>query len=259
MRRDNPGPWLMGWSALLAGVLSGACSSAPADNGPDPEPEPEPRTAALACPGTSARQHILVDASHDGGVWWYPQGDGFDPGAEHQGQRLADYLRSSGYVVDELARGARITDTVLASYAGVIRAGKYGPYTASELRAYQWYLGCATTLVLLGDFLRDGAKDELALSVGINAQGQVTGTVSSFAEHPINEGATAFSYIAGSVLAEPVASGISVLGWLDTGQAVMGIVAHPTARIFFLGDTNGVEEVPQPLVDNLMAWGFAER
>jgi len=64
------------------------------------------------------------------------------------------------------------------------------------------------------------------------------------------------AFTAGSILTEPIPTGITVLGWLDTGEAVMGVVTHPRARIFFLGDTNGLEEVPQPLVDNLIAWGF---
>ena len=76
-----------------------------------------------------------MDASRDGGVWWYPQGEaGFDPAAPHQGQRLADYLRSRGYVVDELPRGRIVSDTLLwPTYAGVIRAGQYGTYTAARV------------------------------------------------------------------------------------------------------------------------------
>ncbi len=255
MRLDNAGPRLMGWTVLLAGVMSGACSSSPA--GDEPVPEPEPKAAALACPGASTGQHILVDASRDGGVWWYPQGEaGFDPEAPHQGQRLADYLRSGGYVVDELPRGEVVSDTLLATYAGVIRAGQYGTYTAGELRAYDWFLGCGSTLVLLGEFLHEGGRDKLAESIGIPFRGKVTGVVTTFAAHPITQGADMLPFVAGAVLVEPIGSGIEVLGWLDTGEAVMGVLAHPKARIFFLGDTNGLEEVPQPLVDNLIAWGF---
>ena len=60
----------------------------------------------------------------------------------------------------------------------------------------------------------------------------------------------------GSMLQAPLPAGITVLGWLDSGQPVMGVVAHPKAKIFFLGDTNELEQVPQPLVDNLLRWGF---
>jgi hypothetical protein len=41
-----------------------------------------------------------------------------------------------------------------------------------------------------------------------------------------------------------------------TGSAVMGIIKHPTAKIFFIGDINGLEQTPQPLTDGLIAWLF---
>src|SRR3954453_17646048 len=50
---------------------------------------------------------ILVDASKDGGTWWFPQAPPFFSDlADHQGKAIADYLRSVGYQIDELPRGA---------------------------------------------------------------------------------------------------------------------------------------------------------
>jgi len=245
--------------AVLATLAACSDSGAPTDTPRDPGAPADtlPVTPALACPGPEVKGHILVDASRDGGVWWYPQGEaGFDAAAPHQGQGLADYLRSRGYVVDELSRGRIVSDTLLATYAGAIRAGQYGTYTEGELRAYDWFLDCGSTLVLLGEFLHEGGRDKLAESIGVPFQGKVTGVVTTFAEHPITQGMDMLAFTAGSILTEPIPTGITVLGWLDTGEAVMGVVTHPRARIFFLGDTNGLEEVPQPLVDNLIAWGF---
>jgi len=38
---------------------------------------------------------------------------------------------------------------------------------------------------------------------------------------------------------------------------VMGLVTNfPNTRIFFLGDGNGIEMVPQPLTQNLVNWLF---
>lgn len=245
---------------LLVALATAACSASPSDTGagpdPEPAPAPEPRQTTLACATTGQAGRVLVDASRDGGVWWYPQGDAFDPEAPHQGQRLADYLRSRGYVVDELPRGRIVSDTLLSSYVGVIRAGQYGTYTAREVRAYAWFLDCGMTVVLLGEFLHEGGHDKLAESMGINASGNLTGLVTTFAEHPITVGVEEIAFIAGSGIGNATAGGIEVLGWLDTGEPVMGVVSHPKGRIFFLGDTNGLEEVPQPLVDNLIAWGF---
>src|SRR5262249_30671099 len=54
---------------------------------------------------------ILVDASKDGGVWWWPQtpSNGYSENRDHQGKPLADYLKKLGYEVDELPLGAIIT------------------------------------------------------------------------------------------------------------------------------------------------------
>jgi hypothetical protein len=35
-----------------------------------------------------------------------------------------------------------------------------------------------------------------------------------------------------------------------------GMSLHPTARILYLGDTNVIEDVPQPFIGNLLAWGL---
>jgi hypothetical protein len=47
-----------------------------------------------------------------------------------------------------------------------------------------------------------------------------------------------------------------VLGRLSSGEAVMGVLARGDARVFFIGDMNGIQLLPQPLVQNLVAWGF---
>src|SRR5438067_13727394 len=65
----------------------------------DPAPQP------VLCPSSSFPRAVLVDATHDGGAWWFPQGGPFISTQPHQGQALADTLRPKGYAVDELARG----------------------------------------------------------------------------------------------------------------------------------------------------------
>ena len=146
---------------------------------------------------------ILVDATHDGGVWWYPQTRDFSPYIVHQGQALANYLRGLGFVVDELPRGIAITSTILSKYDLVIRAGKFMSYSAEELQAYEEYLARPTTLLLVGEFMRTGEKDELAEQIGISLTGMVKDTVNIFAEHAITKGISPFYYIAGSVLFNP--------------------------------------------------------
>jgi len=207
------------------------------------------------CPDLDAAGRILVDASHDGGVWWFPQVYPFDPEQDHQGKALADHFRECGYAVDELGRGTTVTDSILRGYHIVIRAGKFGAYQASELDAYEEYLSCETTLILLGEFLRDGQTDPVAERLGLHFGGVYRGTVTDISAHPITEGVASVPYFTGSALLEFDPSRVTVLGRLD-GLPVFGILHGYAAKVFFMGDTNTLELVPQPLVTNLMAWGF---
>lgn len=219
---------------------------------------------------------ILIDASHDGGVWWYPQANGFSSAKDHQGKALADYLRSKGFDVDELPRGTTVTSDILIKYNKVIRAGKFGNYSESELKAYDEFLDKKSSLILISEFLRSGERDELAERIGIPFTGLAKGEVKIFADHPITKNVIPFSYITGSVVLDVSSNPmIEVLGCLaeDTpvelsnskisnqvdppdGIAVMGILHHPKAKIFFIGDINGIEGMPQPLISNLVHWAF---
>ena len=228
---------------LLLGLLFiAACG----DSGPtDPDPAVSTR--------------ILVDASRDGGAWWFPQAGSFDSSADHQGKALADYLRSEGYTVDELPRGSMVSPGRLTQYFMVLRASYFGPpaYTAGELAEYQAFLDRGGVLWLVSDHHLSG--DALSASLGITMAGAYSGTATTFAIHPIMEGVTSHAYNGGGALSGAIPAGITVLGWLDAGRTlpIMGTKALRKGRVFFLGDINGLEEVPQPLVSNLLAWATA--
>jgi hypothetical protein len=36
----------------------------------------------------------------------------------------------------------------------------------------------------------------------------------------------------------------------------MGLLHGRAAKVFFIGDVNGIQTMPQPFVNNLLAWGF---
>jgi Big-like domain-containing protein len=204
---------------------------------------------------------ILIDASHDGGVWWFPQAGTFDPDQPHQGKALADYLRAQGFTVDELPRGVVIGDAILDRYTRVIRAGlcvANDPFDQSQLDAYARFLTRTVTLLIFGDHLNvpECGPDALVEMLGIHPAGIQNGTVATFAPHPLTAGVTTVPYIAGSVMTSYDTSRVDIIGWLDNGAPAMAVVRHPTAKIFFLSDLNGVEGLPQPFVDNLIAWGF---
>lgn len=183
------------------------------------------------------------------------------PAPNHQGRALAEHLRGEGYAVIELGRGTTLPTDSMRTFATVIRAGYYSDslhhgYSAADLRAYDAYLACPRTLVLLGEFLRDGQHDVLAESLGIQLTGMITGIITDFTAHELTTGVVSMPFRTGSFLESESDTAIQVLGRLPTGERVMGVLAKGNAEIFFIGDTNGIEEMPKPLLQNLIAWGF---
>lgn len=205
-----------------------------------------------------ASKSILVDASKDGGVWWFPQSPatGFSATNYHQGTALADYFRNLGYQVDELPRGAIITAELLDKYSKVIRPSAFFSYSTEEIRAYTSFLGRSSSLLLVSDHLTNTVNDALSASLGLVFEGAYWGPITSFQSHAITSGVTSLIYNAGSVLKSWDPSKITVLGYQTTGIAAMGIVNHPSSKIFFIGDVNGIEHVPQPFISNLNSWLF---
>lgn len=206
---------------------------------------------------------ILVDASKDGGAWWFPQYGSYSANIDHQGKALADYLRGLGYQVDELPRGATITTAVLNNYSNVIRAVGFFDYAPAELDAYKSFLSRQTSLLLVNDHMTNTQNDALSAYLGLNFEGAHWGPVTSFQSHAITAGVTSIPYIAGSVVRNWDPSKITVLGSLPltgglpgSAVAAMGIVNQPSSRIFFIGDIGGIEQVHQPFVSNLTKWLF---
>ena len=82
--------------------------------------------ALLIPPTVRGQPLVLVDASRDGGVWWFPQPPAgtvtFDPNRDHQGKALADYLRSEGFQVTELPRPFTVSSELLLQFQFVIAA-----------------------------------------------------------------------------------------------------------------------------------------
>jgi hypothetical protein len=206
---------------------------------------------------TSNKGSILIDASRDGGGWWFPQAPPvFDATKDHQGTKLAVYLHNLGYKVVELGRGTVITKQILEGNVLVVRAVGFGNYTADELPAYDEYLKGNHALFLINDYLR-GSNDNLAESLGLKFRGEYEGTLTLNSSHPITQGTSSLPFIAGSLIFNPDKSKITVLGEFKDGQTSgvgMGILAHPTCKIFFIGDINGLENAPQPLTRNIFNW-----
>lgn len=220
------------------------------------------------------RRRILVDASRDGGVWWFPQAGPFDPAAAHQGRALAEHLRSLGHRVTELARtsGGRpvISEDLLSGYDLVIRAVGLGRYHLSEIDAYRTFVDRGGALLLLADH---GAPDDLARSFRLRFEGvnRGIGGLSRLTAHRITQGVGPLPYQAGGGLTDfpgdaVILGRLSLLSYLDRNgngrwnwgepwsPAVLGALSRGFGRIVFCGDANLWLDVPQPLVRNTLAW-----
>ncbi len=218
---------------------------------------------------------ILIDASHDGGVWWYPlsTATGFDPKEWHQGKPFADLLREKGFEVDELGRGDELTDEMFFGYYIVIRANGFQTYTDEELKVYSRLVYRGMNMVFFTDHKKYDPVDELGNLLGLKFEGIAYGIVNNFTPHIITDYISSIDYIAGSVLTNSDKNpDIEILGWLGeddyadlnfngvkddnepSAPPVMGILNYPKSRIFFIGDMNGLEVMPQPFIDNLITW-----
>ncbi len=214
-------------------------------------------TFAPCAPLTNA---ILIDASKDGGAWWFPQPDGnFDASEPHQGKALADFLRSQGNEVVEVGRGVEITNELLGSFNKVIRAGVFGAYTGSELAAYdQYILRSDAHLLLTTALLSGGAVDPISESIGLPMEGSHTGVMSPVGATAITQGVGPLPYSPpGAVVGPAPTAAITPLGILGNGSVVMGLVTSEPAQILFIGNLLLLEGVPQPLVSNLLSWLFS--
>ncbi len=174
------------------------------------------------------------------------------------------------FKVDELGRGEELKEEHFMGYFIVIRVNGFQTYTANELEVYTKLVKRGMNLVFFTDHKTYDPKDELGDLLGIEFKGVARGKVCKFTSHIITENLTSLDYIAGSVLINADQnSDIQILGWLgendyadmnlngikDEGEPVappvMGILNCPKSKIFFIGDANGLQIMPQPFINNL--------
>jgi hypothetical protein len=218
---------------------------------------------------------ILIDASHDGGVWWYPQSTltGFDPNKWHQGQPFAEMLRKKGFEVDELGRANELTEEMFFGYYIVIRANGFEKYTNKEIQVYGNIISRPLNMVFFTDHKKNDPADELEYLLGLKFEGIANGKITNLKPHLITRNIKSIDYVGGSVLTNLAQNpDVEVLGWLGENEfadlnfngvkdsneplapPVMGILNLPESHIFFIGDMNGLQVMPQPFIDNLISW-----
>jgi hypothetical protein len=234
------------------------------------------RSATWQASAVPLKLKILIDASHDGGVWWFPQPSltgGYDTSLYHQGKPFADLLRRKGFEVTELARGTELTDEMFFGNFIVIRANGFQTYTQNEIEVYSRLIGRGMNMVFFTDHKKNDPRDELEYLLGLEFKGIAYGKIATVKTHMITNNITSMDYIAGSVLVNAEQNpDVEILGWLGpndyadlnfngikdnnepTAPPVMGILTYPNTKVFFIGDMNGLEVRPQPFIDNLINW-----
>ena len=181
---------------------------------------------------------VLVDASKDGGLWWFPQGPGgFDPQQPHQGKPLADLMRSEKWEVVELPRGEVITVERLRDFDLIIRPPAYFSYTADEAMAYFESIVAGTRVLLLG-----GAggpnNDKLAETFGLRFEARSRfGSLKQWTAHPLTADIECCDVAWTAVSQAP--SNAVLLAWFNRGEVnprpVLGYVSLGKGYLVFAG------------------------
>jgi hypothetical protein len=186
--------------------------------------------------GKAASRLIVVDASHDGGTWWYPQSPkSHDPTKDHQGKRFADALRLQGYVVSEIHRGTRITDQFKDAEV-VIRFACWGTYEPTEVEAYQRFAHNGGKVLLIQGFIRKDAPihDDVANTFGITFDGEYrTKTFVQLADHPLTRELALPTYQTGSAITRMPPEALP-LAFIENAMPVMGRTKVGNGEVIFV-------------------------
>lgn len=126
---------------------------------------------------------ILIDASKDGGLWWFPQAGTFDPEQYHQGTRVAARLRRQGWAVNELGRDETITDSTLSGYDVIVIIQPFFSYRDSEQHAYLRAVEAGARLLLIGPGRSSGLHAAFGFRFSPSPQ---FGSAESWLNHPVN-------------------------------------------------------------------------
>ena len=198
------------------------------------------------------QKRILIDASKDGGLWWFPLGSPFDAQQFHQGQAFANSLRQDGAEVVELPRGATITAERLARFDLIIRVPAYFAYSPAETVAYRDSVAAGSRLLIIGGSTKN--SDRVAQVFGLDFEKRTRfSSVKRWLQHPftanIEKGG---EQIWSRVVTAPKEA--VVLGWLNTANEtpVLGYLPYGKGYVVFVG-----QALPSERSDNSFVTGLA--
>lgn len=209
-----------------------------------------------AAQATGKRLSILVDASKDGGLWWFPQGERFNPDEYHQGMQLSSRMKDQGWSVTELGRGETIDGSTLAGYDVILLVKPFFRYNESERQAYVQSVQNGAKLFLLGPDPNGGVHAEFGLKFPLRSR---FGSADSWVDHAFNrrlEDVGAVWTPALSTSRESVP-----LAFMGEGNLAMPVVSYlPVANgaVLYIGHssiTSSSTSVHDHLVDSIGFFG----
>ncbi len=198
------------------------------------------------------RYKILIDASKDGGLWWFPQAGTFDAEKPHQGKALADWLRQDGAEVIELGRGETITTDKLRGFDLVIRVPAFFTYSSSEALAYQYSVAGGTRLLLFNG--GNSQIDRVAEAFGLHFEKRTHfSSLKRWISHPFapNEDERCECAWSG-ILKAPFDA--TFLGWMNDRREtpILGYLPFGQGYVVFTGRTLSVAALRPPFSKGLI-------
>ncbi|MEY4484206.1 MAG: hypothetical protein RL693_1658, partial [Verrucomicrobiota bacterium] len=197
---------------------------------------------------------IVVDASRDGGTWWFPQEKKiFDPGKPHKGKFFADYLRKVSQEMIEIAPGETVVDQFKEATL-VVRFNAYGPpYREEEVTAYKDYVMKGGSVLLVYGAPLKGSADAVADELGVKfGQAAQTPFIKKWANHPITTGLKDVPFMTGSVISGFPESATQ-LATMANGQSIFGMAPVGKGKIIYLGSFAPLIGMSQPFTERVVA------
>jgi hypothetical protein len=195
----------------------------------------------------SRPMRALVDASKDGGLWWFPQSPeaGFNPNNNHQGKIMADAMRAREWEVTELPREDVITPDKLRGFDIVIRPEPFYSYSESEATAYREAVAAGVRLFLMGSATR---YDPVAAIFGLSFGGRRHHSLEKIILHPLTAGIESLATPWVAVREMPQES--VVMAWGPNEDPVLGFHSFSAGYVLFSGTCSGM--FGDPLMGNTL-------
>jgi hypothetical protein len=204
--------------------------------------------------GTVRQIRAIVDASKDGGTWWFPQASpSFDAQKPHQGKAAADAMRAKGWDVVELPRGEVITPERLKGIDIVVRPTPFFPYAESEVTAYRSAVAAGARLLLMGSAGGDAVSQGFGLRFGATSQ---IASVDKVVPDSVTAGMSALEIPWVPVMDMP--KDAVVLAWADSHgpnqKPVLGYANYPEGYILFARTALGIDDQGSALRGKLLTF-----